>query len=80
MDGGVSHGLIDHRIQLWTLGAGSYLVFDSPSADIVKVLALVFGIEIRERRGALLIEPDLAENTGVGVTHEGLADRVQTMG
>lgn len=54
----------------------SYLVLDSPFADITKVLALVFGVEIWERRRALLIEPDLAENTGVSVAHESLADRV----
>lgn len=54
-------------------------MFDSPFADIIKVFALVFGVEIRERRRALPIEPDLAENTGVSVTHESLTDRVQTV-
>lgn len=54
-------------------------MFYSPFANIIKVLALVFGVEIRERRRALPIEPDLAENTGVSVTHESLADRVQAV-
>lgn len=57
----------------------SYLVLNGPFAYIVKVLALVLGVEIRERRGALLIEPDLAEYPGVGIAHQSLADRVQAM-
>lgn len=33
-------------------------------------------VEIWECGGALLIEPDLTENPGVGVTHQSLTDGV----
>lgn len=53
-----------------------YLVLNCPSAYIFKVLAFVLRVEIWECRRALLIEPDLTQNPGVGVAHQSLTDRV----
>lgn len=72
-------GLTQCCRQMWTFKVSSYLVLNCPFANIIEVLALVLGVEIREGRGAVLVEPDLAENPGVGITHQCLADRVQAV-
>lgn len=59
---------ISHKCKL-RIPRYPYLVLNSPFAYIVKVLALVLRVEVWEGRGAVLIEPDLAENPRVGVTH-----------
>lgn len=54
-------------------------MFNSPFANIIEVLAFVFGVEVWESRGAVPVEPDLSKDPGVGVAHQSLADGVQAV-
>lgn len=51
----------------------------SPLSDRVEVLALVLGVEIDEGLGCVNIPPHLAQESGIWLAHQLLADDVEAV-
>lgn len=63
-------------------GGNAYLELLGPVLDVVVVFALVLGVEVGKGNGWTAVggfDPDLAEDTGVDIAHEDLADGVEAV-